>query len=87
MSIILDDNELCNIIATANSRDYSEIEFIGHVSIAQARKVLQYLDQICKEHTNVYREYNQLPTRRVDCHECMTTIRKELGIEDKINTA
>jgi len=46
---LLTDDELCNIIAIANSRDYSEIEFIGHVSICQDHKtkvmILERIEQ------------------------------------------
>jgi hypothetical protein len=43
---LLTDNELCNIIAIANSRDYSEIEFIGHISICQDRKTSNYYETV-----------------------------------------
>ncbi len=42
---LLTDAELCNIIVTANSRDYSDIEFIGHVSIVQDRKSIAARDK------------------------------------------
>jgi len=53
MSILLSDEELCNIITTANNRDYSEIEFIGHISICQNRKtrkvIIERLEQLLKD--------------------------------------
>jgi hypothetical protein len=56
---LLNDTELCSIIATANSRDYSEIEFIGHVSIAQDRKTVQAIIKMVESvmvgaHTGMY---------------------------------
>lgn len=79
MTIILNNDEVAKVIHNRDiyiDGDYS----IGDLLKAQSIHLIEYLEQECKAHHNVYREYNQLTTRRKDCHECMSAIYKELGI-------